>query len=328
MRWPRALCLFAEIHPASFSTPSLNREPVAPVRLNPDLPAKTGRNHQSRNRERPRSALPARVRPARGIAEAEARQQLGPLASRCHRSEERRRRRQNKSHNAQNHGVNDTPIRKADYYAVRLRSSCWRLGRSVFPLSFVAQRSSAQQRLGAAHFFYGLRRVPGSFAGRTHASLHPRQWFLSGVRTDLRQVSAGRPARPAHPRLHGKLAPAFSPDGTNIAYSTFNHGTFGKCPFSVVTPHPAAQRFVSHVDRRRQAPAISRRSKRGSTWFLSPRIEGRGQSRDVYVPPRRARHGPSFLSFPRRQMGACLSRWEIAATFCRAAWFPSTVMPP
>ena len=50
----------------------LNRTPVAPVRLNPDIPPEAGRHHQSGTRERPQPALSARERDAGRIAASEA----------------------------------------------------------------------------------------------------------------------------------------------------------------------------------------------------------------------------------------------------------------
>ncbi len=51
----------------------LNRAPVPPVRLNPDVPARSGTDYQQGSGERPQSALPARVGDASRPATAEAR---------------------------------------------------------------------------------------------------------------------------------------------------------------------------------------------------------------------------------------------------------------
>ena len=51
----------------------MNRAPVAPVRLNPDLPSQARRRHQSRAGERARAALPARFRHQIGAVALEAR---------------------------------------------------------------------------------------------------------------------------------------------------------------------------------------------------------------------------------------------------------------
>ena len=51
----------------------LNRDPVAPVRLNPDLPPEARRNHQSRSRERPQPSFPARLRSPRRITTSQTR---------------------------------------------------------------------------------------------------------------------------------------------------------------------------------------------------------------------------------------------------------------
>ena len=54
----------------------LNRPPVAPVRLNPEVPADLERDHPQVSGKRSQSPLPARVRYANRPATAEARQQL------------------------------------------------------------------------------------------------------------------------------------------------------------------------------------------------------------------------------------------------------------
>ena len=50
----------------------LNRAPVPPVRLNPDVPVEAGRDHQQGSGERPQAALPERLGHAHRSAAAEA----------------------------------------------------------------------------------------------------------------------------------------------------------------------------------------------------------------------------------------------------------------
>ena len=72
MRWLRGLAISRRNSGDHFRS---HRQPraIPPVRLNPDVPAETGRNHRQSAGERPQPALPACLRPARGIAAPEAR---------------------------------------------------------------------------------------------------------------------------------------------------------------------------------------------------------------------------------------------------------------
>jgi len=60
-KWPRGVLPFRGDTSGVIFDAILNREPVTAVRLNPDLPAKAGRNYRPGDGERPQSALPARV---------------------------------------------------------------------------------------------------------------------------------------------------------------------------------------------------------------------------------------------------------------------------
>ena len=98
----------------------LNRAPAPPVRLNPDLPPKTRRHHQSRSRKRSRPSLSARLRNARRTQAPPTRHRLRPQRgfarrrSSAHSAAHARRARFVDSVPAARFGLRDVAFRFAD----------------------------------------------------------------------------------------------------------------------------------------------------------------------------------------------------------------------
>jgi serine/threonine protein kinase len=157
----------------------LNREPVAAVHLNPDLPAKLEEIIDRGDGERPQSALSARVGRASRITEAE--NGTARRAARMRRLQEKRNRSQ------QNHRLwLRAGCRRAreeePTTTPRLQFWCWRQRREHF--SCIARRGVAllRARIGSSSLFHGFRRVPGALAGWTDARIHTRGLVHSTAR--------------------------------------------------------------------------------------------------------------------------------------------------
>lgn len=71
--------------------------------------------------------------------------------------------------------------------------------------------------------------------GRLLTFIHGDNTFFGPGQIFVKLLPSGEPTQLTHDKTQ-KMSPAFSPDGTRIAYSVVDPGTSGPFPFSVVNP--------------------------------------------------------------------------------------------
>jgi hypothetical protein len=100
-----------------------------------------------------------------------------------------------------------------------------------------------------------------------------------------------------------KMAPSFSPDGSNIVYSiidpwdTWEASALGGNPH-LLLPNSSSLTWIEQGKR-----LLFSEIREGVHLVVVTTDESRGNRRDVYVPPWKAQHGASFLSFAGWSMG-------------------------
>ena len=279
----------------------LNRDPGLAGSPESRSTCEDGRNHQPRDREGPQSALPARVRPPRRIAEAKARQQFRPLAS-IRRSASGSRRRE--SRNAAGTAVAERrPLRKAIYATL---AGILVLAAAITAFLYYRHSSPApapSSEWQQLTFFTDSAVYPAlSPDGRMLAFIRGTDSFFGPGQIYVKFLPDGQPVQLTHDSIE-KLSPAFSPDGTNIAYGTFDPWSVWEVPVLGGDPHILLPNASSLTWIEGGKRLLFSEIKEGLHMVLVTTDEGRGQSRDVYVSPQRTGHGSSFLSLPRRQIG-------------------------
>jgi eukaryotic-like serine/threonine-protein kinase len=100
----------------------------------------------------------------------------------------------------------------------------------------------------------------------------------------VRFLPDGQPVQLTHDSTE-KLSPAFSTDGTNIAYSTFDPWSVWELPVLGGDPHILLPNASSLTWIEGGKRLLFSEIKEGLHMVLVTTDEGRGQSRDVYVPP-------------------------------------------
>ena len=154
-----------------------------------------------------------------------------------------------------------------------------RARRWIRPLSLLGAHSSGQHELGAAHFLYGLSRLPCPFARWTHAGFHPGERHVRHSGSGLRQAAAGwgacrvdsRFARPNSVRFFLPMAPAL-PTGPCAPWDTWEVPVLGGEPH-LMLPNASSLTWIE----KRKASALLRNqagNAHGSRHYRSrPRSE-------------------------------------------------------
>ncbi len=260
----------------------LNRDPVPPVRLNPDLPAKMeevinraiekDRNlryqHASDLRAElqrlKRDSSSGRSHPSAAAQAVQAAQESQPAGPRV---------------------AAKRPPRKAVYAAlaaILVLAAATAAFLYYHRSSHAPAPSSEWQQLT---FFTDSAVYPAlSPDGRMLAFIRGNDSFLGPGQIYVKFLPDGQPVQLTHDSL-GKLSPAFSPDGTNIAYGTFDPWSVWEVPVLGGDPHILLPNASSLTWIEGGKRLLFSEIKEGLHMVLVTTDEGRGQSRDVYSPP-------------------------------------------
>jgi serine/threonine protein kinase len=272
----------------------LNREPVATVRLNPDLPAKL-EEIINRALEKDRNL---RYQHASDL-----------------RAELQRLKRDSSSGRASTLPAAQTKQAEAESQTVTLPATPARAGRrtiiyasaAIFVLAalggafflFRSQRSSppASKDWQQLTFFTDSAVYPAlSPDGRMLAFIRGSSSFLGPGQIYVKFLPDGQPVQLTRDSSV-KLAPAFSPDGSNVAYSTVDPWEVAEVPVlggdsHILLPNASSLTWIEDGKR-----LLFSEIKEGLHMVLVTTDQGRGQSRDVYVPPgQRSMIHHSYLS--------------------------------
>ena len=158
-------------------------------------------------------------------------------------------------------------------------------------------RSPTQQRVGAADLLYGLGGVSHSLLRRTNARVHSRRQSLRHSRRRLREaVAGGEPVQLTHDS-RSKLAPSFSPDNSRISYGVGLPWEAWEVPVLGGEPHMLLPNASSLTWIEGGKRLLFSEIKEGLHMAVVTTDEGRGNSRDVYVPAgKRSMAHHSYLS--------------------------------
>src|SRR5579862_4777012 len=145
-----------------------------------------------------------------------------------------------------------------------------------------APRSTAWEQLT---FFTDSAVYPAlSPDGRMLAFIRGSDSFFGPGQIYVKFLPDGQPVQLTHDSTE-KLSPAFSTDGTNIAYSTFDPWSVWELPVLGGDPHILLPNASSLTWIEGGKRLLFSEIKEGLHMVLVTTDEGRGQSRDVYVPP-------------------------------------------
>ncbi len=260
----------------------LNRDPVAPVRLNPDLPAKL-EEIISRAIEKDRNL---RYQHASDLRAELQRLKRDSSSGRSHSSAAALAvQAAQESQPASSRVSAIRPVWKAVYAAV---AAIPVLAAAIAAFLYYHQSSRApapSSEWQQLTFFTDSAVYPAlSPDGRMLAFIRGNNSFIGSGQIYVKFLPDGQPVQLTHDSL-GKLSPAFSPDGTNIAYGAFQPWSVWEVPVLGGDPHillPNASSLTWIEGGRR---LLFSEIKEGLHMVLVTTDEGRGQSRDVYAPP-------------------------------------------
>jgi eukaryotic-like serine/threonine-protein kinase len=260
----------------------LNREPVAPIRLNPDLPA---RMEEILNRalEKDRSL---RYQHAADLRAELQRLERDSSSGRTHALPS------GQTERAEPESQRGTPQAKSG--RPRRPAIAWTVVSTLVLAALVgafflfrSSRSTAPQSKDWEQltFFTDSVVYPAlSPDGRILAFIRGTNSFLGPGQVYVKFMPDGQPAQLTHDSSV-KLSPAFSPDGSNITYSTVDPWDVWEVPVlggepRIFLPNASSLTWIEGGKR-----LLFSEIKEGLHLVLVTTDLGRGQSRDVYVPP-------------------------------------------
>ncbi|MFZ3333978.1 MAG: protein kinase [Candidatus Acidiferrales bacterium] len=260
----------------------LNREPVAPVRLNPDLPAKL-EEIINRALEKDRSLRYQHASDLRAELQRLKRDSSSGRASTLPAGQTK-----HPEPAPQTATSPATPIhagRRAFVYAAVAIFVLAALGGAFF--LFRSQRSSPPtgKDWQQITFFTDSAVYPTlSPDGRMLAFIRGSNSFMGPGQIYVKFMPDGQPVQLTHD-ASVKLGPAFSPDGSNVAYSTVDPWDVVEVPVlggdsHILLPNASSLTWIEGGKR-----LLFSEMKEGLHMVLVTTDQGRGQSRDVYVPP-------------------------------------------
>ena len=260
----------------------LNREPVATVRLNPDLPTKL-EEIINRALEKDRNL---RYQHASDLRAELQRLKRDSSSSRSRALPTGQPNNRNRIATTATSPATRAPAgRRTIIYVVAAIFVLAALGGAFF--LFRSQRSSppASKDWQQITFFTDSAVYPTlSPDGRMLAFIRGSSSFLGPGQIYVKFLPDGQPVQLTHDSSV-KLAPAFSPDGSNIAYSTVDPWDVLEVPVLGGEPHTLLPNASSLTWIESGQRLLFSEIKEGLHMVLVTTDQGRGQSRDVYVPP-------------------------------------------
>ena len=260
----------------------LNREPVAPVRLNPDLPAKL-EEIINRALEKDRNLRYQHASDLRAELQRLKRDSSSGRSNALPSGQAKQAALESPS--ATSPATRAPAGRRTIIYVVAAIFVLAALGGAFF--LFRSQRSSppASKDWQQITFFTDSAVYPTlSPDGRMLAFIRGSSSFLGPGQIYVKFLPDGQPVQLTHDSSV-KLAPAFSPDGSNIAYSTVDPWDVLEVPVLGGEPHTLLPNASSLTWIESGQRLLFSEIKEGLHMVLVTTDQGRGQSRDVYVPP-------------------------------------------
>ncbi|HXP70094.1 MAG TPA: protein kinase [Candidatus Dormibacteraeota bacterium] len=260
----------------------LNRDPVPPVRLNPDLPVKM-EEIINRAMEKDRNL---RYQHASDLRAELQRLKRDSNSGRSHPSAAAQAvQGARESQPAGTAVAERRPLRKAIYATL---AGILVLAGAITAFLHYRHSSSApapSSEWQQLTFFTDSAVYPAlSPDGRMLAFIRGTESFLGPGEIYVKFLPDGQPVQLTHDSIE-KLSPAFSPDGTNIAYGTFQPWSVWEVPVLGGDPHIMLPNASSLTWIEGGKRLLFSEIKEGLHMVLVTTDEGRGQSRDVYVPP-------------------------------------------
>ncbi|MGB9244322.1 MAG: protein kinase [Candidatus Acidiferrales bacterium] len=263
----------------------LNRDPVPPVRLNPDLPAKMEEIinraiEKDRNlRYQHASDLRAELqRLKRDSSSGRSHPSAAAQAAQAAQAEQ-------ESQRAEPQGSTKRRIPKVIFAVAAAILVLAAAATTFFYYHRSARPPASSSEWQQLTFFTDSAVYPAlSPDGRMLAFIRGSDSFLGLGQIYVKFLPDGQPVQLTHDSLE-KLGPAFSPDGTNIAYGTFQPWSVWEVPVLGGDPHILLPNASSLTWIEGGKRLLFSEIKEGLHMVLVTTDEGRGQSRDVYVPP-------------------------------------------
>jgi Tol biopolymer transport system component/predicted Ser/Thr protein kinase len=260
----------------------LNRDPVSPVRLNPDLPAKM-EEIINRAIEKDRNL---RFQHASDLRAELQRLKRDSTSGRSHPSATAQAAlAEQESQRAATQGSTKRRISKTVYAALAAI-----LVLAAAAAAFLYYHRSARAPAPSSEwqqltFFTDSAVYPAlSPDGRMLAFIRGNDSFVGPGQIYVKFLPDGQPVQLTHDSTE-KLSPAFSPDGTNIAYSTFDPWSVWELPVLGGDPHILLPNASSLTWIEGGKRLLFSEIKEGLHMVLVTTDEGRGQTRDVFSPP-------------------------------------------
>jgi eukaryotic-like serine/threonine-protein kinase len=260
----------------------LNREPVAPVRLNPELPSKLeeiiNRALEKDRNLRYQHSSDLRAELQRLKRDSSSGRTQAVTAGQA----------KNETPQAQHAGSSPPPARAGKralaYAAVVILILAVLSGSAYFLLRPQPSGPPASKDWQQLTFFTDSAVYPTlSSDGRMLAFIRGSSSFLGPGQIYVKFLPDGQPVQLTHDSSV-KLAPTFSPDGSNVAYSTVEPWDVVEVPVLGGEPHvflPNASSLTWIAGGQR---LLFSEIKQGLHMVLVSTDQGRGQSRDVYIP--------------------------------------------
>jgi eukaryotic-like serine/threonine-protein kinase len=296
----------------------LNREPVGPVRLNPDLPAKL-EEIINRAMEKDRDL---RYQHASDLGAELQRlkrdRSSGPLHVSSSGQQEPARR---ESQPVTSPAPPQHSRRKSYYYAAAALLVLGALTGGFFLFRSSQSRPPASKDWEQLTFFTDSVVYPAlSPDGRMLAFIRGTNSFLGPGQIYVKFLPNGQPVQLTHDSLW-KLSPVFSPDGSRIAYGTGPAWEIWEVPVLGGEPHKLLPNASSLTWIEGGKRLLFSEIKEGLHMLVVTTDEGRGQRREVYVPAGdRSMAHHSYLSPDRR--------WVLVVEMdSRAEFLPCRVVP-